>query len=333
VIEDNVFLICTDLIQVFGTVEAIINALRSRFDGLLIHYMCYYQSYHPMALQDFIHSTNRSSIQRRVLRSESDLIESGKQQDCLGMTPLHILACSTVHHIEIYRFMIGQYPETLIMEDAWGALPLLYAIWGSAPSEIVQLLVNSYQSLFPNHQFNWSRMVETLGRANAPLAAIQNLLYVQHTLSSEQTIDWSNILRELAGDVSTTNIKTFCFLTSCSIEERVKAIGVKCWRDSMASQLMGSGCVYHHKQNWLTGIHSNLAFYESEYQKLKEAASVLELAIWKAKMHDSRTGEERQEVNNKKLKMDESEFRLQCRISCGADHIIENVLPYLLPPE
>ena len=36
--------------------------------------------------------------------------------------------------------------------------------------------------------------------------------------------------------------------------------------------------------------------------------------------------------SNKKMKMDESEFRLQCRISCGADAVIENVLPYLLPP-
>ena len=36
--------------------------------------------------------------------------------------------------------------------------------------------------------------------------------------------------------------------------------------------------------------------------------------------------------SNKKMKMDESEFKLQCRISCGADAVIENVLPYLLPP-
>ena len=36
---------------------------------------------------------------------------------------------------------------------------------------------------------------------------------------------------------------------------------------------------------------------------------------------------------NTKIKMDQSEFRLQCRISCGANHVIENVLPYLLPPD
>jgi hypothetical protein len=28
----------------------------------------------------------------------------------------------------------------------------------------------------------------------------------------------------------------------------------------------------------------------------------------------------------------EVDNRLQCRISCGAEYVIENVLPYLLPP-
>jgi hypothetical protein len=121
----GVFINCTDLLRVFDTVEAIIIALSSRFDGLIIHKMCYYKSYHPMALLDFIRSTSVSSGKGRVLPRESNLIESGKQQDCLGMTPLHILACSTVHHLEIYSFVIDQYPETLIMEDAWGAVPLL----------------------------------------------------------------------------------------------------------------------------------------------------------------------------------------------------------------
>ena len=35
-------------------------------------------------------------------------------------------------------------------------------------------------------------------------------------------------------------------------------------------------------------------------------------------------------VGNKKMKMDVTDFRLQCRINCGADHVVENVLPYLL---
>ena len=39
------------------------------------------------------------------------------------------------------------------------------------------------------------------------------------------------------------------------------------------------------------------------------------------------------DTSNKKRKIDLSDFRLHCRISCGADQVVENVLPYLLPSD
>jgi hypothetical protein len=45
------FIRCTALLQVFGRVEAIVDALKSRFDGLPIHRQCYYQSYQPEILE------------------------------------------------------------------------------------------------------------------------------------------------------------------------------------------------------------------------------------------------------------------------------------------
>jgi hypothetical protein len=44
---------------------------------------------------------------------------------------------------------------------------------------------------------------------------------------------------------------------------------------------------------------------------------LLELALWKIKLGEVMS------VGN----------RLECRISCGAEHVIENVFPYLLPPD
>jgi hypothetical protein len=43
--------------------------------------------------------------------------------------------------------------------------------------------------------------------------------------------------------------------------------------------------------------------------------SLLELALWKARMDDSLGDGRTMGGSNKKMKMDESEFRLQCRIS------------------
>jgi hypothetical protein len=62
--------------------------------------------------------------------------------------------------------------------------------------------------------------------------------------------------------------------------------------------------------------------------------SLLELALWKAKIDASNTDQgATMGGGNKKLKFDQSDFRQQCRITCGADHVVKNALPYLLPPD
>jgi hypothetical protein len=53
------------------------------------------------------------------------------------------------------------YPENLIVRDAREYIPLLYAIWGDAPSEIVEFLMNSYLSLYPDYEFGWTFIVVT----------------------------------------------------------------------------------------------------------------------------------------------------------------------------
>ena len=146
-----------DLLLLFGSEAEIIRMIKHRFHGLPIHCIIYYQSYYQGVLQILLAALNLRSGQRRTLRSK--LNPTGNQQDCLGMTPLHILACSTVQCHELYQVLVEKYPENLIVKDAWGATPLLYAIWGEAPSEIIQFLINRYQSLYPAHAFDWNGML------------------------------------------------------------------------------------------------------------------------------------------------------------------------------
>jgi hypothetical protein len=116
------------------------------------------------------------------------------------MTPLHILTCSSVHNLELYRVIIENYPANLITKDRWGAVPLLYAFWGAAPTEIIQFLLESYLSLYPDHTFNWTLMVETMGRCDTPTENIQNLLRVKQIHFPEQhLIDWDYLLDKFAG--------------------------------------------------------------------------------------------------------------------------------------
>jgi hypothetical protein len=175
----------TDLLLLFGLVADIIRELKHRFDRLPIHSIVYYQSNYQGELQ-------------RLITSGNELDPTGNQRDCLGMTPLHILTCSSVHNLEAYHLIVEQYPANLITKDRWGALPLLYAFWGGAPVEVIEFLLDSYHSLYPDYVFNWTMMVETMGQCQTPKERINNLLCVRQMQFPDQPIDWEYLLTQFA---------------------------------------------------------------------------------------------------------------------------------------
>jgi hypothetical protein len=75
---------------------------------------------------------------------------------------------------------------------------------------------------------------------------------------------------------------------------RFKSIGGRNFQDTLANDLIGN--VYYlsdgvheiDKQAWL---QPKLAHYESEFQKLKEVSSIVELALWRVKMDKSSHGQ------------------------------------------
>ena len=82
------------------------------------------------------------------------------------------------------------------------------------------------------------------------------------------------------------------------------------------------------KGDWLSDVKSKLSHYEAEYQQLKKAT----LALWKTKLDELGKGGNTMTMSNKKRKIDGSDLRSRCRISCGADIVIQHVLPYLVVP-
>jgi hypothetical protein len=319
-LDDNIFAMFGldateqyDLQLVFGSIAEIIRELMHRFDGLLIHSIVYYLSYNQEVLQNLI--------------SASELDPTGNQQDCLGMTPLHILACSSVHNIEVYRIIVEKYPANLITEDRWGALPLLYAFWGAAPAEIIHFLLENYQSLYPNHVFNWTMMVETMGRCDTLKESIDNLLLVKQMHFPEQPIDWEYLLDKFASSshYSLNDIlfqKHMQFLFMCGMSERVETLAFKVWRDHITNMIHTAAFV-HDGDNTaiLREIREKVAHFEDELPKLKEITTILELALWKLRMNEKLPQEEATHCQ-KKIKTDELSIRRQCRITCGADVVI-----------
>ena len=83
---------------------------------------------------------------------------------------------------------------------------------------------------------------------------------------------------------------------------------------------------------WISSVINRMEHYKAEhYALLEEAMSLLELALWKAKLDES----DDSEWDNldgkaaKKAKIDVESARKELRVVSGADIIIKNVLPFL----
>eukprot|EP00980_Cylindrotheca_fusiformis_P004847 scaffold1034_cov127-Cylindrotheca_fusiformis.AAC.28 len=151
--SEKMFRGCHDLNQIFPDTEDLVHALKNRFEGLPLHSMCYYQSYTGSA-------TTSESIRQASLKSLGTM--SNGSQDCLGMTPLHILALSAKPDIDIIRALLLQgWSDKLMTKDKWGYLPLYYACECDASIDIIQLFVEGHETLFPNEALDWTKMVKT----------------------------------------------------------------------------------------------------------------------------------------------------------------------------
>lgn len=210
-------------------------ALRDRFSGLPVHKICYY------------HSHGSPEVAIRNLSSElgqaSSLRDSGGHRqrdtcgkrilgrDVIGMTPLHILSCSTKHHLDMYRMLIAANPDQLITEDVWGGIPLMYALWGRAPWEVVELLARSMQELHHYEEYvmdgvvmDWEkRMIETFCRGMAPMACVKYLFEAMASLFpelevQEGEIDWNRMVRLLCTNAkaSEEHVRNFMSLYQCA---------------------------------------------------------------------------------------------------------------------
>ena len=82
-------------------------------------------------------------------------------------------------------------------------------------------------------------------------------------------------------------------------------------------------------RQWMESFIDKMDHYKAEhYRYVKEGITLLELALWKAKLLDE-TEDTAVERQREKAKVDSESVRKEKRIRCGADIVIKNVLPFL----
>ena len=81
-------------------------------------------------------------------------------------------------------------------------------------------------------------------------------------------------------------------------------------------------------RQWMESLLDKMDHYKAEhYRYVTEGTTLLELALWKAKLGEK--VEYSAEGRTKKAKIDAQSARKESRMLCGAEIVIKNVLPFL----
>ena len=121
------------------------------------------------------------------------------------------------------------------------------------------------------------------------------------------------------------------------IHKTVASLHMESWRDEMIEEINRINQVLPNTsrlakteeiRQWMETVLDKIDhFKEEHYRHVKEGITLLEMAIWKAKLGEKEDNSV--EGRTKKTKVDGESVRKEKRITCGADIVIKNVLPFL----
>ncbi|EJK64331.1 hypothetical protein THAOC_14946, partial [Thalassiosira oceanica] len=297
------------------------------FDGLDIHKLCYYQSY--STTHEAVSNLRRAISPYQWIGRKD---ETGSEKDCLGMTPLHILACSIVQRIDMYKLLVRHYPESLIAKDMWGDIPLTYALYGGTPVQIKDFLVDSYKTLHPEFVIDWGRVVKTLARLGN-CEAIELLLDIHRNNFIQQSFDLVQLVKDIAMEEAEATVfsqsrlftpnEAFIFIMNASVESRFKTLGNSRWQKQLNDML--DALPINNPRMRLPSFDRVLSAVQS-FENAKEGLALLELALWKLSISETSKG-------NRKAQRKRMRFtgvdRERSRVNCGADVVLPNVTQFI----
>lgn len=122
------------------------------------------------------------------------------------------------------------------------------------------------------------------------------------------------------------------------VQQTVTSLYMESWRADMASEfnrinqiLPETAAIEKTRtiRQWMDSVSDRLDYYKTEHTIcIEEAVTLLELALWKAKL-DEKEDVCKKPAVKKVMINSEEDVRKECRVTCGADTVIKNVLPFL----
>jgi len=118
----------------------------------------------------------------------------------------------------------------------------------------------------------------------------------------------------------------------------VASLHMECWRTEMIAEINLINQVLPNTpadektepiKQWVDSVIDKMDHFKAEHHRcVEEAVTLLELALWKAKL-DEKDENSAEGRTNKKAKLDAESVRTEKRITCGADMVMKNVIPFL----
>ena len=124
------------------------------------------------------------------------------------------------------------------------------------------------------------------------------------------------------------------------IHQTISSLHLESWRDEMLEKIDRINLILpeipYNKtaaiQRWIRSVLDRMEHYKTEHKVLvKEAMALLELVLWKTKLlnEEGMQRKTEEEKKPKKAKIDKESTRKEHRVTCGANIVIKNVLPFL----
>ena len=122
------------------------------------------------------------------------------------------------------------------------------------------------------------------------------------------------------------------------VQKTVASLHMESWSTEMIAeinyinQVLPSSCAVGKTnviRQWMESSLDKMDHYKTEHNRyVKEGTTLLELALWKAKLGENEE-HAAMERRTKKVKVDAESARKEKRIKCGAEIVIKNVLSFL----
>jgi len=289
----------------FREVNCTLDMLRSRFDDLPVHEVCFFHS-HPA-----MNTTNQGELLQNNLRqlaTQSSII------DCLGMTPLHVLACSAHHDLRLYQCISEIYPDAIITRDIWGETPLEYVLLSEAPTEILHFCLETWKrsSVLP---FDLSTMISRLDDVCKSGDYVRQVIQAQRTYFPGLDINWREML-----NARTFSLRIYGVIVEASFSNQYNCMSTE-QRREIDHFLESETFVRGHREFRYGELRRMITQFIQEHREfLIIASTMLELALWKSVLNESLP--QHQYTNNDRM------IREEIRVNGG--QLFQVVIPHVL---